>query len=367
VTRTELAVAVPTPARDYRVVVAPGVLAELPAVLQTAAPTARRIAIVSDTNVWAHHGARVQASLADAGLVVATHVVAPGEASKSAEVLVAAVDALVAAGLARTDAVVALGGGVVGDLAGLAAHLCLRGLPIVQCPTSLLAQVDASVGGKVAIDRPAGKNLFGAFHFPAAVLVDPVVLATLPDRELRCGIAEMIKHALLFSAEHLLALEREAAALSARDADALAELVAASVRLKAACVAGDPFEREAGDRALLNLGHTVGHAIEHASGLEVAHGEAVALGLRAAARLSVRRGVADGTLEARVVDALARHGLPTELDAWTSGAHDAALLAALASDKKRTGDTITYIALHDIAQPVRVRLSPAEILGAIRP
>ncbi|HET6584461.1 MAG TPA: 3-dehydroquinate synthase family protein, partial [Nannocystaceae bacterium] len=255
----------------------------------------------------------------------------------------------------------------VGDLAGLAAHLCMRGLAIVQCPTSLLAQVDASVGGKVAIDRPSGKNLLGAFHFPRAVLVDPEVLATLPDRELSCGAAEMIKHGLLFSADHLAALRAHAPDLRARRPAVLAELVAASIALKAACVAADPFEQGEGGRALLNLGHTLGHAIEHASVLAVLHGEAVALGLRAAARLSVRRGLADATLEPEVVDLLARYDLPVDLDAWCGGAHDAALSLALARDKKRAADTITYIALHGIAQPCVVRLTPAEILSALRP
>jgi len=372
VSRREIAVAVPAPARDYRVVVAPGVLAELATAVRVAAPAGRTVAIVSDTHVWTHHGARAQALLEADGLAVVRHVVAPGEASKSADELVATVDALLAAGLTRSDAVVALGGGVVGDLAGLAAHLCLRGVPIVQCPTSLLAQVDASVGGKVAIDRPLGKNLLGAFHFPAAVLVDPQLLASLPAREIACGAAEMIKHGLLFSADHLAALERDADALHARDPVVLAELVAASVALKAACVAPDPFETVpfetgTGGRALLNLGHTLGHAIEHASGLAVLHGEAVALGLVAAARISARRGLADAALEGRVARVLARHRLPVDLDAWTRGGHDEVLLAALARDKKRGGDTITYIALHDIARPCLVRLTAAEILAAARP
>ncbi len=366
-TRVEIAVPVPASSSDYAVVVGAGVLAELPAAVRRAAPRAARVAIVSDANVWHHHGARAQALLAHEGFAVASHVVAPGEASKSTDALVATVDALVAAELVRSDVVVALGGGVVGDLAGLAAHLCLRGLPIVQCPTSLLAQVDASVGGKVAVDRPAGKNLLGAFHFPRAVLVDTELLATLPARELACGVAEMIKHALLFSADHLVALERDADALHAREPEVLAELVAASVGLKATCVASDPFERPDGPRALLNLGHTLGHAIEHASGFAVLHGEAVALGLRAAARVSARRGLADPALERTVVAALARHRLPVDLDAWTGGAHDDALVRALGRDKKRGGDTLTYIGLHDIARPQRVQLSVAEILAAARP
>jgi len=365
-TRRELVVPVPPRAEATRIVIGPGVLAELPAFVRAASARVQTVAIVSDANVAGLHAARVHASLHAEGLRTVEHVVPAGEASKTAEHLLAIVDALVLAGLTRTDVVVALGGGVVGDLAGLAAHLCLRGLPIVQCPSSLLAQVDASIGGKTAIDRPTGKNLCGAFHFPAAVLVDAELLATLPDRELGCGVAEMIKHGLLFSAAHFAALREGAPQLRAREPAVLAELVAASIELKAACVAGDPFETGAGGRALLNLGHSLGHAIEHVSGFAVLHGEAVALGLRAAARLSARRGLAAPTLEAEVVDVLARYELPIDLDAWVGG-HAPALAAALARDKKRAGDTLTYIALRAIAQPCELPLRPQEILDALRP
>jgi 3-dehydroquinate synthase len=367
-----LNVAVPSSPRGYPVRVAAGVLAELPDHLRRVAPRASTVALVSDTNVLGHHGGRVTALLAGLGLRVVPQTVAPGEASKSAEHALAMIDALALAGLGRDDVVVALGGGVVGDLAGLVAHLFMRGLPIVQCPSSLLAQVDASVGGKVAIDRPGGKNLLGAFHFPAAVLVDPELLATLPPRERSCGAAEMIKHGLLFSASHLDALEQGAQALLAAEPVTACALVSSSIALKAACVAADPFERRrdppgtrARGRVVLNLGHTVAHAIEHASGLTVPHGEAVGLGLRAAARLSWCRGLAEPELEARVVELLQRFALPVELDPWLVGARGDALLAAMQHDKKRGGDTLTYIALAGVGEPRTLALRPGEIIAAL--
>lgn len=362
-----LNVAVPSSPRGYAVRVAAGVVAELPAVVRRVAPRAQHVALVTDGNVHVHHGARVEALLAATGLRVVTHIVAAGEASKSAEVVLAAIDALADAGLGRDDLVVALGGGVVGDLAGLVAALFMRGLPIVQCPSSLLAQVDASIGGKVAIDRPAGKNLLGAFHFPAAVLVDPELLATLPVRERSCGAAEMIKHGLLFSAEHLDAIAAGSDALLAAEPATTTALVSTSIALKAACVAADPLERSTdGGRVLLNLGHTVGHAIEHASGFGVPHGEAVALGLRAAARLSCRRGLVGPELEARVVALAKRLALPTDLDAWLDGERGDALVAAMQRDKKRQGGTLTYIALRGVGEPCTLSLAAADIVASLR-
>jgi len=264
--------------------------------------------------------------------------------------------------------VVALGGGVVGDLAGLLAALFMRGIDFVQCPTSLLAQVDASVGGKVAVDLPAGKNLLGAFHFPRSVIIDTTVLQTLPDGELGCGLAEMLKHGALFSAEHFEQLVEHADAVYRRDATILPRLVATSVALKSACVSRDPLElANAGKgRVLLNLGHTVGHAIESVSGYALRHGEAVALGLRAAARLSTARGLADKGLEAKMVEALEALRLPVQLDAWLSGERGHAVERAMANDKKRAGGTVTYIGLAAIGEPRMLQLAPAEIMGLLR-
>lgn len=361
----------PPPSRrgGYAVRVGAGVAQGLGACVRQAAPDARAVGVVSDDNVWSLYGPRVCAALEHEGLRVLPQVVAPGEGSKSIEVVLGCVDGWATAGLTRRDAVVALGGGVVGDLAGLAAHLYMRGVPWVGVPTSLLAQVDASVGGKVAIDRPAAKNLLGAFHFPHAVLVDPVWLQTLPPRELACGAAEMIKHALLFSRPQLDAIAAAAPSLRRGDAASLAALVGASIALKAACVAADPFETEPAGRVLLNLGHTVGHAIEQVSGFAVAHGEAVALGLVAAARVSRAQGLAEASLERTVVDVLQRVGLPTALEPWLQGERAAALAAAIAHDKKRgDGGTITYIALAEVAEPRVCALTiDAIVAGAAGP
>lgn len=358
----------PAAARGYGVHVGAGVLDRVGASVRAAAPAATRVGVLSDDNVFALHGAALLAQLRAAGLEPVVHVITPGEASKTIETVLACVDAWAIAGLSRRDAVVALGGGVVTDLAGLVAHLYMRGVPWIAAPSSLLAQVDASVGGKVAVDRPAAKNLLGAFHFPAAVLVDPQLLATLPRRELACGGAEMIKHALLFAPDELPLLEAAAPALLAGDAAAAQPRVATSIALKAACVAGDPFENAADGRVLLNLGHTLGHALEHVSGFALGHGEAVALGLVAAARLSHRRGLAAASLEPRVVAALSAFELPHALDPWLTMEHRAALVAAMALDKKRGTQaigTVTYIALRELGSPEVVALTIDDIVAAL--
>jgi 3-dehydroquinate synthase len=357
------------PSRDlsYPVRVGDGLLERLGSELARGREPGR-VALISDSNVLPLHGPAARASLEAAGFSVFAHAVPAGEASKHPERLVKLCGELLNAGLGRRDVVVALGGGVVGDLAGLAAALFMRGIDFVQCPTSLLAQVDASVGGKVAVDLPGGKNLLGAFHFPRVVLIDTAVLATLPDDELGCGLAEMLKHGALFSADHFEQLVELAGAIYDRDASVLPRLVATSVALKAACVSRDPLEMaEAGKgRVLLNLGHTVGHAIELVSEFGVRHGEAVALGLRAAARLSEARGLSEAGLEARMVEALGALHLPVDLDPWLFGERGEAVEQALRNDKKRAGSTITYIALSGIGEPRTLQLRPSEILGLLR-
>lgn len=362
-----LDVRVPTRDLSYPVRIGEGMLARLGAEV-TRKREPRRAAIISDENVLPLHGPVARQSLEAAGVSVVTRAIVPGEASKRPDVLVALVSDLVAAGIGRRDVVVALGGGVVGDLAGLVSALLLRGVDFVQCPTSLLAQVDASVGGKVAVDLPAGKNLLGTFCFPRAVLVDTSVLQTLPDEELACGLAEMLKHGALFSAEHFEQIVEHASALYAREAAVLPRLLATSVALKAACVSRDPLEQsEAGKgRVLLNLGHTVGHAIEAASGFSMRHGEAVALGLRAAARVSEAQGLCDPGLEARMVAALQAVRLPLELDPWLEGDRGRAVERAMANDKKRSGGNVTYIALAALGEPRTLQLAPSEILGLLR-
>lgn len=380
-----LHVSVPTEDASYPVLIGPGLLARLGHELRRSHPQARRVALITDDNVKALYGELARTSLESEELEVHVFSVPPGEGSKSVERVVSLIEGMVAARLGRRDVVVALGGGVIGDLAGLAAALFMRGIALMQCPTSLLAQVDASVGGKVGIDLPVGKNLLGTFHFPTVVLIDPEVIQTLPERELGCGLAEMLKHGALFSREHFNQVVAAADDIYARNTDVLARMVAASVGLKAACVSRDPREQgEAGKgRVVLNLGHTLGHALEQMSGFELRHGEAVALGLVAAARLSERRELAkdmakdlakdpakteegEGGLEQQMRAALAALRLPTDLDAWLTDERVEALEAALGNDKKRGFSSISYIGLTRIGDPAVLSLSAQEIVALLR-
>lgn len=370
-----LHVSVPTEDESYPVLIGRGLLSRLGYELKRSHPKAARVALVSDSNVMPLYGDAARESLEAEGLTVHSFTVPAGESSKCLDQLMTLVDGLVQARMSRKDVVVALGGGVVGDLAGLAAALFMRGIPFMQCPTSLLAQVDASVGGKVAIDIPAGKNLVGAFHFPTVVLIDPEVLQTLPDRELACGLAEVLKHGALFSPEHFARVVRAAEAIYDRDSDVLAKLVASSVGLKAACVSRDPREQgEAGKgRVVLNLGHTVGHALESLSGYDLQHGEAVALGLLAAARVSERKSIASAQpdddelgLEAHIHSALTALRLPTDLDAWLTDERAGKLESALANDKKRGFSSISYIGLRRLGEPAVLSLTAAEIVSLLR-
>lgn len=363
-----LDVRVPAQAYSYPVFVGRGVIERLGDELRQVSGGGAHVALISDDVVFPLHGAAVQQALVAQGIEATPIVVPAGEASKSVPVLLDVVDRMFKAGLGRRDAVVALGGGVVGDLAGLAASLYMRGVPVIQCPTSLLAQVDASVGGKVAVDLPAGKNLLGTFHFPLCVLIDPEFLATLPDRELASGAAEMLKHGALFSAEHFHQLVDAADAFFARDFEVMSRLIAASVGLKAACVGRDPWEQgEAGKgRVLLNFGHTLGHAIESASGYSLAHGEAVALGMRASTRVAIARGLATPDLEELFVAALTRLRLPVDLDAWLTGERAAAVERALFADKKKSREQLSFVAIARLGEPSVLSLGARELVGLCR-
>lgn len=354
----------PSAMQAHTLTVGPGVAEELPAALRGAAPRAQRVAVLTDENVFARHGQTIVAAVRSAGLDAVVHVMRAGEAEKHAGTLLECIGSWTKGGVDRSDVALVLGGGVVGDLGGLAAHLYMRGIPRVVCPTSLLAMVDASVGGKVAIDAVDAKNLVGAFSTPHAVLVDTAWLATLPREEWAQGAAEMLKHGLLFSAEHFDALVATGGALAELAPDALAELVAVSVSLKAACVAADPTERRPGGRVLLNLGHTLGHAIEQASGYALGHGEAVALGLVAAARVSRHRGISEHDLEPTITHALSTFGLPTDLDPWLARDRIDAVVHALGRDKKRAGGTLTYIGLEAVGRPHPLSLTIDELLAA---
>ncbi len=363
-----LEVSVPSEDLSYPVKVGDGLLDHVGATLQRVCPKARRVALISDENVEPLYGQRARASLEGVGLSVVTHVIPPGESSKTPERMVGLVSRLVADGLGRSAAVLTLGGGVVSDLAGLVAALFMRGIDVVHCPTSLLAQVDASVGGKVAVDLPEGKNLLGAFAFPRAVVIDPGVLATLPEEELGCGVAEMLKHGALFDPQHFDAVRDQADAIFARDVAVLGREVATSVALKAACVIRDPRERsDAGKgRVALNFGHTIGHALELIEGYALKHGQAVALGLLAAARVSSRLGLTTLDLEGHIRTALEALRLPTDLDAYLVPERRSGIIEAMARDKKRGAQRkITYIGLAALGEPRVLSLSPEAIWDAV--
>jgi 3-dehydroquinate synthase len=290
-----------------------------------------RLLVVSDATVWDALGSR----LALPGEPV---LVPPGEASKSWAGLEALCEALIARGIERGDRVAAFGGGMVGDLAGFAAAIVKRGVGFVQIPTSLLAQVDSSVGGKTGINAGEAKNLVGAFHQPEAVLIDVAALDTLPARELRAGYAEVVKYGLIGDPAFFAWCEAEGGALLAGDRTARLHAIETSVRAKAAIVAAD--EREtAGRRALLNLGHTFGHAIEAESGWSLLHGEAVAIGMALAFRFSAERGLCTQAEAKRVERHLADAGLPVRLPP----SDPAALLARMRRDKKAEGRSLTLI------------------------
>jgi shikimate kinase/3-dehydroquinate synthase len=338
--------------RSYEVVVGEGLLARAGALLAPVLP-ARRVAIVTDATVAPLHLPVLREGLAEAGFTIAAEItVPPGEASKGFGQLQSVLEQLLAAGTDRRTAVLALGGGVVGDLAGFAAAVALRGLPFVQLPTTLLAQVDSSVGGKTGVNLPLGKNLVGAFHQPRIVLADTATLATLPARELRAGYAEVAKHGLLSGEALWRWCEAEGEALVAGNPAALAHAVLESCRLKAGVVAADEREEAAdGGRALLNLGHTFGHALEAECGYGGAllHGEAVAVGLGLAAALSARLGHCSQELPGRVMSHLAACGLPARIgDIAPPGGgrfSTAALMGRMRKDKKVRDGALRFVLL----------------------
>ncbi len=349
---------VPTPQGTYPIYIGPGLLERLPDLLAEHRLPPGPVAVVSDQQVAAHHGETVMEVLSAAGYRPTLLQIPAGEAHKTLDTVADLYPRLLAAGLDRQRPVVALGGGVVGDLAGFAAATFLRGVPFVPIPTTLLAMVDASVGGKTGVDLPQGKNLVGAFKQPELVLIDPDLLRTLPGEEFRAGLAEVVKHAIIASPELFHQLEGEGPA-------SLTTLIRDAVQVKVDVVGQDPFER--GRRAVLNLGHTFGHAIEQVSGYTVRHGEAVAVGLVAAADLSERLGRAEAGLAQRVEALLERLGLPTRL----SGYPVEAVHRAMAYDKKRRGRVLRFVIPEAIGRVVLidnpgepvVRATLARVLG----
>src|ERR1700704_2614565 len=326
--------------RAYDIVIGRGVLASLGTRVAALRPGAR-VAIVTDENVATHWLRRTEASLLDAGIATSRIVIDEGEVSKSYEGLEYVSEELIAAKIERNDLVVALGGGVVGDLAGFAAATLRRGVDFVQVPTSLLAQVDSSVGGKTGINSPQGKNLLGAFHQPVLVVADTAVLDTLSPRQFRAGYAEVAKYGVLGDEAFFAWLEANYADIFAGGA-AREHAIATSCRAKAAIVARD--ERETGERALLNLGHTFGHALEAATGFSdrLFHGEGVSVGMVLAAEFSAQLGMLAEVDATRVRHHLAQEGL----------ADADALMALMAQDKKVRRGRLTFILLKEVGRAV---------------
>ena len=351
--------------RAYDIVIGRDVLPSLGQRIAKLRPGAR-VAIVTDKTVAKHWLAQTEAALADAGIASSRIVVGEGEASKSYSVLQDVSEGLIAARIERNDLVIALGGGVIGDLAGFAASIVRRGVDFVQVPTSLLAQVDSSVGGKTGINSPHGKNLVGAFHQPVLVIADTSVLDTLSPRQFRAGYAEVAKYGVLGDLDFFNWLDANHAEIFAGGA-AREHAIAMSCRAKAAIVARD--ERETGDRALLNLGHTFGHALEAATGFSdrLFHGEGVAVGMVLAAEFSARLNMISEAEAARVPRHLASVGLPTRLQDIAGfqqeGLGDAdALLALMGQDKKVKRGKLTFILLEEIGKAVIVNdVDPAKV------
>ena len=339
--------------RGYDILIGAGLLARVGREIGDRMGTVR-VGVVTDRNVAAHHLRALRTGLERAGLDPSVITVDPGEPSKSWAVLERVVDELLGARLERGDVVLALGGGVVGDLAGFAAAITRRGMRLVQVPTSLLAQVDSSVGGKTGINAGEGKNLVGAFHQPALVVADTAALDTLPERERRAGYAEVVKYGLIDRPDLFARLERSWRAVVHGGPDR-AWAIAESCRAKAAIVAAD--EREGGVRALLNLGHTFGHALERFVGYDPAklvHGEAVAIGTAVAHRFSAALGSCPAADAARVERHLREVGLPTRLDA-VPGLRDAsnpadALMDGIAQDKKVERGALTFVLTRGIGR-----------------
>ncbi len=329
-----------TASRNYEVLVGSHILAELPKHIY-----AQKVAIVSDRNVWALHGCKLQQVLTGAGFPVVSFVFSPGENSKNADTFLQILNFFAQTKLTRTDCVIALGGGVVGDLAGFAAACYLRGIPYVQVPTTLLAMVDSSVGGKTGIDLPAGKNLAGAFYQPSFVLCDTAFLDTLPEEEFRSGCAEVIKYGVLF--DEVLFAELEASGL---DFDREA-VIARCIEHKRNIVADDEFDQ--GNRRLLNLGHTLGHAIEAESGYQISHGQAVAIGMTMAAK--------NTPCGQQICALLTQFGLPTKTEFSAEALHRWAL-----GDKKAQGDHVHVIIPREIGSCQIVPMDSPQLLDFIK-
>jgi 3-dehydroquinate synthase len=346
-------------ARSYPIHIGGGLLADAGTLLAPLLSVARTV-IVSNPIVAAHWLTPLRGSLAAAGIASEVIIIPDGESHKTLATLDDLLTRLLEIKAERSTTVVALGGGVVGDIAGFAAAVYQRGTPFVQVPTTLLAQVDSSVGGKTGVNHPLGKNMIGAFYQPQAVLIDTDCLATLPARELAAGLAEVIKYGAIRDVKFFLWLEENMDRLVARDAAALTHAIAESCRIKAEIVAAD--ERETGDRALLNFGHTFGHAIEAGVGYgEWLHGEAVAAGMVMAATLSARLGSIAAADVERLRTLLCRAALPVDAPRLSADRY----LALMSRDKKVSAGTMRFVLLDEIGA-ARIRSDvPAQLLASV--
>lgn len=332
--------------RSYAVEVEPGILDTLPEFLRRKWGS-RRIFVITDANVRRLYGGRFLRALSLLGLDASMLDFPAGEESKNAAVVFALHSQLLSLGIRRDSLIVALGGGVVGDVAGFVAATVLRGVSFIQVPTTLLAQIDSSVGGKVGIDHPHGKNLIGAFHQPAAVFVDPAVLKTLPVAEFKNGLAEMVKIAAAADKRLFFLIARRARVIQRNDERLLGSLLVRAIELKAAIVGKDEFD--AGVRAVLNLGHTLGHAIEASSGYSISHGAAVAMGIAAEARIAVRMGLLRESDFKRLIRVMRAMGLPVK---FPRIANRAKFLSALSADKKAVGRGMKFTLLMGVGHAV---------------
>lgn len=340
---------------SYNIHVKPGLLAQLGAVLRNLTQSTKA-AILTDSNVSPLHLPAAIQSLQQAGFEPVVATIPAGEEHKNLKTLLPVYDQFLASQIERSTPVLSLGGGVVGDMTGLVAGTLLRGVPFVQVPTTLLAMVDASVGGKTGVDHTAGKNLIGVFHQPIAVVIDPLVLGTLPLKEMRGGLAECIKHDIIRDATGFAHLEANLLRVFAGDTHYLTDLIAHNVAIKARVVEADPFEK--GERAHLNLGHTFGHAIEAISNFRISHGEAVGLGLVAAADVAVAMGLLADVDRARIVALVAKAGLPT----GGHGLDIKSVCDAMLFDKKVRGGKVRFVLPDGIGQAVIRDDVPAELV-----
>ena len=329
---------------SYPIHIEPGLLGEAASVCREYAP-AHRYAVIADSQVARLYGAGVVSRLQDAGLAADLFPFPAGEWNKSREQWAALSDRMLHARCGRDSAVVALGGGVAGDLAGFVAATYMRGVPVVQIPTTLLAMLDSSVGGKTGVDTEAGKNLIGAFHHPSAVLIDPAVLETLPRHQRCAGLAEAVKTAAILDVELWDWMVRGSSALSSGDPEASSELIERVVRHKAAVVGDDPLE--CGRREILNFGHTVGHALEALEGYKLLHGEAVAAGMRVESRLGEVLGITERGTSEQLAALLEACGLDGD---WETDREPAEIRDAMSKDKKARRDRIRCVFLSRIGE-----------------